>query len=451
MLHKSVLLWSYQRGGWKPGTKHQKHMSLNPTHYLYRFPGPRGPGPYTMKYWWTLGCFPTGLTVPFRLDEFLSSYQQSHVPIEVEEWLHYMVRQPLDELQSAVSVLCCCIDDYPTVEEGRERGYEVPHVSVHSIAAPLQSFQRSLGVVLSPSSVRKTLCFNDLRERVVEDLEEYKDLIAMHGSTPHRRAARQFLSSETEVEELDRLPPQGPPMLNAEIASSIGGYASPPTGKTMPDELKLIRLLTTFAEGSARGGALEDALDTLYSTLPHAHDANTKAVVHANISSAALLSGEFKEAEFHAKESVLNCDSSPQMKMARSKHSYQLWASALVYQEEYTQATSVLEEAIALLKNDAELREWHGQVVGAGKRVNEVGVGPRLTEMRRRNAFPAVQSKKLANGEGKAFDNEFSWVVFRQKLYPSKMNPSSNEMGSVFRRVGDMGGHISTSRSMEIL
>ncbi|AIN98432.1 hypothetical protein LPMP_221370 [Leishmania panamensis] len=166
----------------------EKHTSLNPTMYLYRFAGPHGPGPYVMKYWWTLGCLPTGLGRPFRLSEFLAEYQQQHVPIEVEEWLKCFVRNPYEELADATSELLKYLEEVPRREN--TRGYRSIESGVSSFAAPLAKFERQLNVRVPSLALRAALGSASLRERLKDDLFEYRESLRLCGSTPHRRLAR---------------------------------------------------------------------------------------------------------------------------------------------------------------------------------------------------------------------------------------------------------------------
>lgn len=441
----SLVLRSYQRGAWSPGSKHQKHMSLNPTHYLYRFPGPKGPGPFTMKYWWSLGCFPTGLNTPFRLHEFLQAYQQQHVPIEVEEWLQYVVKDPMEELMQCISCLHKCFEEYPSLESSQE--FKIDHISGHSFTNALEKMERCLGISLGAPVVRKTLCFPDLRERVLDDLEDYRDYISINGSTPHRRAARLFLDdpcSESSNSLLCNSSMTSGCNLPENISNGIGVISNPPDHTTY-DEVKLIRLLTTFAEGGIRGKLVENGKNAVASSLQFAHDSESQSVVHANMSIAAIENGEFKEAEYHARESLLCAQTAP---LKKSKKSYILWATSVAYQDDFSRSETILNEAISLFPDDSHLQDLLKQVsYFKGSEKYLAGIGEAVNT----SSIHAVQSKKLLTAIGRTFDNEFSWIAFRSKIYPAKMNPSSNELGSVFRRIGDLGLHTSSSRSSELL
>ncbi|AIN98430.1 hypothetical protein LPMP_221350 [Leishmania panamensis] len=445
MLRRRNVTLSYQRGGWTPGSKHQKHMSLNPTMYLYRFAGPHGPGPYVMKYWWTLGCLPTGLERPFRLSEFLAEYQQQHVPIEVEEWLKCFVRNPYEELADATSELLKYLEEVPRREN--TRGYRSIESGVSSFAAPLAKFERQLNVRVPSLALRAALGSASLRERLKDDLFEYRESLRLCGSTPHRRLARfafdELLTlprSSGVSEKIDNLEGQ----ISETIREAVGSYVSPKSS-TSDDEKKLIRLLTTFSEGCVLKEDYDSALSLLSSLLNFSHDDDIDAVVHSNASTAAILGGHYKEAEFHGRQAAL-LEPQPVSSRKSCGRGYVLWATAAAYQEEFDRAGRIVEKGLELFADNADLRAVREKL--ASTKLAASSASPLSTSIVRSKG---QQARGLLHGSGRSFDNEFDWAIFKNKLYPSKMNPSSNEMGSVFRRVGDFGGHISTSRSAEPL
>ncbi|KAK7198748.1 hypothetical protein NESM_000839500 [Novymonas esmeraldas] len=444
MLRRERVALSFQRGSWAPGSKHQKHMSMNPTMYLYRFAGPRGPGPYVMKYWWTLGCFPTGLERPFRLAEFLATYQRQHVPMEVEEWLQCFVKSPYEELRDATADLLARLEEIPTKE--KTRGYESVEATAAAFAAPLARFERQLNVHVPPLAVRAALGSTALRERLKDDLFEYHESLVEGGSTPHRRLARSALEEplalsdgvvDPDSQELSR------ERMPVPLGEAVGVYVSPDT-RTCDDEKKLLRVLTTFSEGCALKQDYDGAFSLLSSCLGFSHDEDTDVVVHSNAAAAALLSGQFREAEFHGRQAALL---EPQA--APGKRSggggYVLWATATAYQDDFERASRIVEKGLEVFPANANLTAMREKLTSLGSPA--APALPSSTVIR----SAAQQKRALLHGSGRSFDNEFDWAVFKNKLYPSKMNPTTNEMGSVFRRVGDLGGHISTSRSMERL
>lgn len=445
MLHRQRILHSYQRGSWAPGSKHQKHVSMNPTMYLYRFPGPRGPGPYVMKYWWTLGCFPTGLERPFRLSEFLATYQQQHVPVEVEEWLQCFVKTPYEELRSATSDLLEALEDVPCREN--TRGYQSIEAGVSSFVAPLTKLERQLNIRVPPLAIRAAVGSSVLRERLKDDLYDYSESLRACGSSPHRRLARtafeeplSLSASDTAAGEREAHSATVP----VPLGEAVGSYVAP-DARTAEDEKKLIRLLTTFSEGCVLKEDYDGAFSILSGALSFSHDDDTDAVVHSNTAVAALLSGQYKEAEFHGRQAaLLEPQRAPSEK--RGGRGYVLWATAAAFQDDLDLAGRVVAKGLEVFPGNTELSALAEKVQGTPAASSSVSA-LRGTVVRSK----AQQSRALRHGSGRSFDNEFDWAVFKNKLYASKMNPTSNEMGSVFRRVGDLGGHISTSRSTERL
>lgn len=444
MLRRQFVALSYQRGSWAPGSKHQKHMSMNPTTYLYRFPGPRGPGPYVMKYWWTLGCFPTGIERPFRLNEFLATYQQQHVPAEVEDWLDCFVKSPYEELKSATSELLSQLEEVPASE--RTRGYRSIEPSVAAFAAPLAKLEKQLNVRIPSLAVRAALGSPMLRERLKDDLYDYNESLNECGSTPHRRLAREVFEEPLAIEaakEQNSGAHYKTADVPAPLGQAVGSYVSP-EAHTAPDEQKLLRLLTTLSESCVLKKDYESAFSILSTSLRFSHDDSTDSVVHANASAAALLNGQFNEAEFHGRQAALL---EPQLETSTKigGRGYALWATATAFQDDFERATRIADKGVALFPENSDLLALREKLAGMQTTGTPSSLKGRVVHSR------AQQSRGLLHGSGRSFDNEFDWIVFKNKLYPSKMDPSTNEMGSVFRRVGDLGGHISTSRSTELL
>lgn len=448
MLRRTVSVLSYQRGGWGPGTKHQKHMMMNPTTYMYRFPGPHGPGPYTMKYWWTLGVFPTGLDTPFRLNEFLSSYKQQHVPIEVEEWLSCFLHDPVTSLQDASVTLCELLEGCAVREN--TRGFTASEQMIKPLLEPLKKFEEQLGIRVPPIAVRSAMGKSGLRERLMNDLYDYNESIQSNGSTPHRRLACLTFEEDAPLLEashhtFDNLTPSSESSISPELAAAVGSFSSVPS-TTADDEIKLVRLMTTLAEGCAEKGHYDDSYSLLSSSLFFAHDENSQSAVHSNASIAALLDGNFDDAAYHSREAALLIPE-PRRAPKAAARGYQLWATATAYQDDFDRAESIINDALALLPDEMEL-------AATKQKITELKAG-RLTKadptLRRSHMLKSQQKRGILHGSGTGFDNEFDWIVFKNKLYPPKMNPSNNEMGSVFRRVGDLGGMVSTSRTTELL
>lgn len=398
-----------------------------------------------MKYWWTLGCFPSGLEVPFRLKEFLTTYQRQHVPLEVEEWLQCFVRDPFEILSEATAELLSCVEQFPEIEE--TRGYGAIEHSVTPLLKPLEKMGAQLGIRVPPSGVRAVLNDKILRERLLDDLSDYKQALTVSGSTPHRRLSRTYLEEPTQlVDYAGTADKPDLPSVSSELGEQIGAIASPPP-YTAKDEQKLIHLLTTFAEGCVAKKHYDDAFSLLSSTLLLAHDDETQSEVHANTAVAALLNGQFKEAEYHGREAALLQPLALKNRSSPAK-GYALWAAAVAYQDDFDRADGILVDALALFPDSTQLRGLKENVASlkaSDKRDTQSSL--KIT----RSHSHSQQLRGIQRGNGVNFDNEFDWVRFKNRLYPHKMDPTTNEMGSVFRRVGDLGGAVSTSRSMEPL
>jgi hypothetical protein len=448
LLKSSRRLRSYQRGSWAIGSKHQKHQMMNPVKFLYRIPGKRGPGPYTMKYWWTLGCFPSGIETPFRLHEFLSTYQQQHVPAEVEDWLRYFIKDPVEDMLPALEQVQSLIAALPLPDKTIV-GFAAPEPSVAMLSEPMARLERSLMVHIPLAAVRAVASNKELKSVLLDEMYDYAELIRESGSTPHRRAARNELTPSFPGEG----DASGAPALadaegksqrssetlmpSEELATQLGRALHVNKDETAPDERRLIRLLTTFAQGSISKGKAGDAASLLTQALMFAHDDDVRGTLHSNIASAMNLQAQFSEAAFHGQEAAL----------LQKPKGFANWATAVAYMDDFERAQEILYDGLALHPGDPS-------IVAAQQAVKAVAArGPAVPRAMRGRTMrlPVQQAEQLVVGSGRSFMNEFDFIVFNKKHYAAKMNPTTNEMGSVFRRVGDLGGHVSTSMSEEKL
>jgi len=480
---------------------------MNPTLFLYRFAGPRGPGPFTMKYWWTLGCFPTGREVPFRLPEFLQTYCQMHVPAEVEEWLDYFVKNPAETLVPALEQLLQRMEAISDgrdhgeteVDEDEERGYKLHAPSVAPLIEPLKAVEMSLSVRIPAPALRAVMSDRKLCKRAMDDLYEYTEAVRTVGSTPHRRAGFAHLSVGTtssptaESQRLDE-PQDGSSLLSSvrskilldtspstitehvaaagaasidsptptnqpppvpEIRKLVSDVTSVPSS-TAPDERRLIQFATTVATGSMKQKKYRDAADTLSSLLLFCHDDDTRGTVHSSLASALNCDGRFREAEFHGREAAL---------LKACPRGYANWAVATAYMDDFERAERILDEGteaflelqlstmgderveVSRQRDHPVLEAARASIANARR---AAGNSRTKAEMRgKRSHLPSQQQRGLEEGQGRMFDNPFDQVVFNKHLYAAKMDPSNFELGSVFRRVGDVAGFISSTKSME--
>lgn len=444
---------NFQRGGWSPGSRHQKHQMLNPTLFLYRFPGPRGPGPYTMKYWWTLGCFPSGREVPFRLQEFLESYQQAHVPVEVEEWLDCFVKHPAEQLVPALETLLGALEGVDTMEE--PEGYMAHEPSVVPVLASLRQLESVATITIPPVAVRAAMADRSLRKRACDHTYAYLEAVRSGGSTPHRRAGYGHMSlpdsgePSLRLEEREReatlIDSAGPssvtraPPPNDSVGQLVGQSFSAIPGETAEDERCLISMVTTFAEGAIKKKRFSDAASMLENMLLFSHDDDVRAAVHANVATAHNLNGTYKEAEFHGREAAL---------LRANPRGYVNWATAVAYQDDFERASSIIDDALAEHPSDDAVLSTQHQINELRRSLPNGSTVP--LEFRGKRAHsPAQQSRGLVEGQGRSFQNAFDVAVFKHQQIDAKLDPQNFELGSVFRRVGNLGGHFSSTKSTE--
>lgn len=157
------------------------------------------------------------------------------------------------------------------------------------------------------------------------------------------------------------------------------------------------------------------------------------------------MNGLFSDGAYHAKEAALYEPAERNANDA-SHRGYCLWTVALAYQDEYETALGILESALATYCNDETLLQLQHSVNSMKKQRSKTSS---VLCKRKRSFLSSQRNRGLLNETGVNFDNPFDSIVFNGKTYASKMNPSTNEMGSVFRRVGISTGHIATSYSME--
>lgn len=439
MFRRSIKLAQFQRGSWAVGSKHQKNQMLNPTLFLYRFPGKFGPGPYTMKYWWTLGTFPSGIEIPFRLQEFLASYQQSHVPEEVEDWLNVFIKDPVDNIVPAVEAFASALDALPECD--RTVGYKAIEPSVQPVLAPLKKVCEIFMMDVPATSVRAVASDAALKKQLLDEAFEYVQCVKQSGSTPHRRLGRgvmemqqQLPVSESAVAQKTDDTAAHPIQLTDDAAAQIGAALEVDNLPTQPDEKRLIRMLATFAEGSMKKRKFSDAADLMESSLMFAHDAQSRSRIHSDAASAHNLNGDFKEAEWHAKESVL---------LEKNPRGYANWACSVAYQDDFERAAEVVQDGLALFPAHPALSKVDETLKGIaaeGRQVNPLHRGARYQR-------PAQMTRGLDRAGGKNWRNEFDYVIFNNKFYAAKMDPSNSMPGSIFRRVGTLGlGYTSTQQ-----
>ena len=448
------------------GSAHQKHVTLLGTPFLYRIArDSNNPGYSVLKYWWTKGCFPTGQEVPVRVHEFEAEYLRAHVPEEVEEWLRYFIVDPLQELAPAMDSLRLAL-------EAADSAGEVP-LALQSLLKPqggsvcrimphVKRLENSLGIEVPAICVRGVMQDPALRTQVLDDAFEYSEVVRASGSTPHRRTMRALLeedygSSSQQLLGTGRPSLYQPGAVPASLETpdeATGGLVSAALDvpkETAPDELALVRMLASFAEGGARSGNYEAAEKPLQSALMFSNCRGSRSALHSNLASAQNHQGRFLEAEENARESLM---------LKPSRKAYSNLTVALAYQERSDEAISSVDDALALFPEDAALSQLRASVVShvVGRPTKSVSRDCSLYHtIKGRQQVPGQLSRGLLKGAGVLFGHEYDAVrsTAHNRSKPTtvhfQLNPTSRGLGSVMRRSGSQGAPFvrNTSATVE--
>lgn len=364
MLNRSRSQLRYVNG-FSIGSKHQKHANYAPVPFLYRVAGRNGPGPTLMKYWWTLGCLPNGIEVPFRLDEFHQSYIREHVPEELEHWLRAVVTQPVEAISDGLGEFMQKLQSAPLPrQEVFQRSQLVGEaVKIH---APLQRVFDQFGIEIPVIAVRAAASSAMVKEDLLDAAFAFREAVTVYGSTPHRRWAAMSVPTSLPspsvmfIEQEQHRPPQlldvsatssspsssssstdllatstggarGVSERELFIAKTIASVINIPSRRVQgnnnnsnndrdaeeeipvaaPDERLAAKVLTTLAEGCHRGsqrpsGSNPAAIQLLEAALRFAqNDPDVASATHTNLASAHTARGNFDQAQFHAREALL--------------------------------------------------------------------------------------------------------------------------------------------------
>lgn len=471
-MQRSRINLNWLRGGQKPGAAHQKHVSMLPMIYLYRFPHvPHNPGPVVMKYYWTLGCVPTGLASPFRLQEFLNEYQAAHVPEEVEQWLRAFVQDPVDSLQSNLHHFMIAVDQLPNAIRGAKYQTQLPMIT--SALPQLEALQKDLGVEVPAICLRGVAGSRTLRGRLLDDLYDYGQCLQEEGSTPHRRAMRALMEDNANQQQVSGIPAADlffPNVGQSQITSSNSVEGRPTQTDSSPqtlatpetalqqslsvvdgaiasafavdprvtanDERAIIRLLTTFGEGAMRAQKYDAAATVLQSALTFAFDDECKSTAHGNLSTALNRAGQFKAAEQNAKEAVL---------LTRSKKGFCNLGVALAYQHRENEALSVMNDALQIYQDDEALKQTQAQILSFASQRPIAPTLPAATVGAASSRYYSNTSRVnvMGNGVANFFGNQFDSVAFHGKKINAKLDPTN--FGQTFGRAHVTGLAYRTS------
>eukprot|EP00758_Cryptobia_borreli_P007276 Tbor_TRINITY_DN5270_c0_g2::TRINITY_DN5270_c0_g2_i1::g.16770::m.16770 len=465
-----------------PGSTGQKHMSLDPTLFLYRVPRYAwNPGYSVMKSWWTLGAFPTGRDTPIRINEFKEAYVKRHVPEEVEEWLHFFITDPVAEIEPVLDKLLIEFERSATHlshEGSLSKFYQPPLPTVASLLPAVRKFEEVIGVNIPATCVRGLCATENLKESLMDELCVYADHVKIHGSTTHRRVMRAMMEEDHPVDatpfissrmntqkEINREPldltfpdpsqssvscsiPVPPLPPDVEFCAKIGAVFNVEEDKCEPDELSLVKMLTYFAEGGVKMRKYSDAVLPLTSALRFSHNGTVRGEVHANIASALNKDGRFEEAEVNAKEAIMLC---------RSKRGFANLAVALAYQEKHDEALSVADDGLAMFPQDPMLAKMRDDVLesAASKPSGRVRVDGHTIDFGRRGHTKSEQFRGLLYGSGSFFNNSFD--SFRSDAYTGNedrmvhfsLNISDDRLGNVARR-SNVGLSVASNSSNRI-
>lgn len=394
------------------GSKGQKHMYFAPVKFLYRYPGNyKNPGPVLMKYWWTLGMFPTGLTAPFRFQEFVDNYKALHMPDDVERWLESFLVQPATALAPNAREFAKRLEALPVATPTLHKRANV--VGVPRAAEPLQLAMRELGLEVPTVAVRAVAERPALRRRLVTSVAEYGDTVAESGSTPHRRwAARELAEKEEGTQALLDATAEQPTLLSQHDAHPDSD-TSPDKGiteaaasavhaanelPTQPDEALLVETLTTLAVGCDRMQRHAAAEALLQAALGFAHDDELAAEVHSNLASACNKNGHFGEAVAHGQAAALR---------ARSAKGFANWAVATAYLDDVDGAAEICQRGLAEHPESAVLKSVETTL--ARHMTGRVATAPAARG--KRYHAPAQTQRGLLEAQGEHFMNETDIVM----------------------------------------
>ena len=333
------------------GTKSQ---SLTPVVYEYRKPHLRGkPGYYSLKSFYTTGCYPSGLEVPYRLNDFHKSYLSSYLPEELEEWLQEVRPSAIEAAHHSLKVL---MEELSNFTLGQPTRWRPKPMLTHldRISQPLedvinafvdenihreksrfypfvQKKTEQCGRVKLPNVLTRHLLNNHFSEltEVVEVLGEAWSAI---GSTPHQRSLSKIrhvqnlfdtkseipqssLSTSQVTQLADAFSPQLPQQVLAQtnMASLSPVHhlekdilSSPSNDITYEDELLLMHLHNLVARAARETQEYDVGISvSQVSLFSLAHDDIRAAKAHGDLASLWLDKGDYDTAIIHAQRAVI--------------------------------------------------------------------------------------------------------------------------------------------------
>ena len=458
------------------GSKGQKHMMYLPTKFLYRLPSKRyGPGPVLMKYWWTLGTFPTGLEIPFRLQEFHDAYIKAHVPEEVEEWLGAFVKAPVAVITSRCDEFVRRLESEPApVRRG------VPVAQLHNAKALAGLLDEAFGELgledhcVPVIAVRTCAANAQSKADLLNAVFGLSYLVKEYGSTTHRRWGRAHVQlSTSDAAEIEGTTMMAETVAKAELGgqplaaaishepsstgatgvgaqqaavgplaadSSLPSHPSAPFtpqvaalivqamqvrgGETAPDERCVVDALSVLARGCQVSKQPDAAVRLLRHAALFAHDDRTRSAVLSNQASALNGCGRFAEAQASARESVL---------LHRSPSGFANWAVATAFLDDFDAALSITETGLLEHPGHPALETCRTQLT----RLVAGQLAVPANARGRRVHTPYQFAQGLLTKQGFGFDNPWDYTLVAGKPTHWRLDPTRNSPGSVFTFVGD--------------
>ena len=407
------------------------------------------------KYFTTLGTYPTGREVPFRLDEFLENYKKQHIPEEVEEWLGCFVKDPVEAMVPSFQAFNKLLEATPA---SRARGFRKANVvNVPQLTAHLNSALERVGVEVPSIVVRSVVENPKLKEHVLDTVFDLQGELRQHGSTAHRRWLKQEMLEEAERAQA-QLGSGGLPgddfgrhitaggdvatestPVNA-LSSEVGGVQSAVRNlvdvpeETADDERLFVKLFTLFAEGAAGMDKPVEAQNMIAHASMFAHDNESRAAIHCNMSAAVCAQGAFKEAEMHAKEAVLR---------VQSPRAYANWAVATALQDRHDEALDICAKGLELFPGSETLVSTHQNLVTAIAGTTSTSRHPSSPGVQNLMPFQKQQAIRDMIGDIKHYVRQTKNAAtgktenIWERVDPMKMG----ERNPHLRRVGHLGGY----------
>jgi hypothetical protein len=415
----SHICLAYVNGGRSVGARHQKHMMYAPTLFLYRVPSKRyGAGPVLMKYWWTLGNFPSGMEVPLRINEFKTEYVNAHVPADVEDWLSALNKGSNSKTVAEISAAATRFLRLLTlVPDPVRRGYKAAEPTSPQLCIELNKVLEPLLCQAPAAAVRSCASVPHLKRALFSSVAGLRHSIDVVAS-----GRLKSISS------------------SASGADAITTVESAPKPSDPTVQSRVVKTLTVLAQGCQLSKKHVDAAQLLQRAIDFCDDDRDRSETHASLAAALCGCGEFRAAVEHAQESVL---------LQRSPRGYATWAVATAYLDDVQGALEIVDDGLAEHGGDPKLTACREKLF----QMSSGRASIRVSARGRRYHVPHQTAAGVLSKQGFMFDNPWDYTRFHNKLYAWRLDPTSASLGSDFRRVGNSAqfGHIASTQIDEPL